>query len=148
MVRWYGKPLPVDCGGSNDTMKIVRVYTGADGKSHFEDVEVEIPKRGAFGSISAMVPARGVLFREVDGDYDLDFHNAPRRQYVVNLTGSVDLEVGDGTRRRLGRAVFCSRKIQPVRVTRVAPSPANRVPACSSLWRSFGTNEFLRGHHA
>ncbi len=49
-----------------------------------------------------MVPARGVLFREVDGDYDLGFHNAPRRQYVVNLTGSVDLEVGDGTRRRLG----------------------------------------------
>ncbi len=43
-----------------------------------------------------------MLFREVDGDYDLDFHNAPRRQYVVNLTGSVDLEVGDGTRRRLG----------------------------------------------
>jgi hypothetical protein len=83
-------------------MQIVRVYTGADGKSHFEDVEIEMPERGAFGSISAMVPARGVLFREVGGDYDLDFHNAPRRQYVVNLTGSVDLEVGDGTCRRLG----------------------------------------------
>jgi len=83
-------------------MKIVRVYTGADDKSHFEDVEVDLPQRGAFGAISAMVPARGVLFREVGGDYDLDFHNAPRRQYVVNLTGSVDLEVGDGTRRRLG----------------------------------------------
>ena len=83
-------------------MKIVRVYTGADGKSHFEDVEVEFRERSAFGSISAMVPARGVLFREVGGNYDLDFHNAPRRQYVVNLTGSVDLEVGDGTRRRLG----------------------------------------------
>ena len=83
-------------------MKIVRVYTGADGKSHFEDVEVEFRERSAFGSISAMVPARGVLFRKVGGNYDLDFHNAPRRQYVVNLTGSVELEVGDGTRRRLG----------------------------------------------
>jgi len=83
-------------------MQIVRVYTGADGKSHFEDVDIEMPERSKFGSISALVPARGVMFREVGGDYDLGFHNAPRRQYVVNLTGSVDLEVGDGTRRRLG----------------------------------------------
>jgi hypothetical protein len=83
-------------------MRIVRVYTGSDGKSHFEDVDVAMGERGAAGRISAMVPARGVMFREVAGDYDLDFHNAPRRQYVVNLTGSVDLEVGDGSRRRLG----------------------------------------------
>ena len=83
-------------------MQIVRVYTGTDGESHFEDIDVEFDQSGAFGRISKMVAARGVLFREVDGDYDLDFHNAPRRQYVVNLTGSVDLEVGDGTRRRLG----------------------------------------------
>jgi hypothetical protein len=49
-----------------------------------------------------MVPAKGVLFREVGGDYDLDYHTAPRRQYVVNLTGSVEIEVGDGTKRVLG----------------------------------------------
>ena len=83
-------------------MQIVRIYSGADGESHFEDIEVAFPQDGPMGRISKMVPARGVLFREVDGDYDLDFHNAPRRQYVVNLTGSVDIEIGDGTRRRLG----------------------------------------------
>ena len=83
-------------------MQIVRIYSGADGESHFEDLAVEFPQDGALGRISKMVPARGVLFREVDGDYDLDFHNAPRRQYVVNLTGSVDIEIGDGTCRRLG----------------------------------------------
>ena len=83
-------------------MKVVRIYTGTDGESHFQDVEIEFPEQGRFGRISAMVPARGVLFREVEGDYDLDFHNAPRRQYVINLTGSVDIEIGDGTTRRLG----------------------------------------------
>jgi hypothetical protein len=83
-------------------MQIVRIYTGADGQSHFEDVDVEMSEAGAFGRMSTMVAARGVIFRAVDGDYDLDFHNAPRRQYVVNLTGSVDIETGDGTRRRLG----------------------------------------------
>jgi hypothetical protein len=100
-MRWYGTDFQWGAFAGT-AMQIVRVYTGTDGESHFEDIDVQFDQSGAFGRISKMVAARGVLFREVDGDYDLDFHNAPRRQYVVNLTGSVDLEVGDGTRRRLG----------------------------------------------
>jgi hypothetical protein len=83
-------------------MKLVRVYTGDDGRSHFEDLDVELDDRGPFGRVSVLWPGSGVMFREVDGDYELDFHNAPRRQLVVNLTGAVDIEVGDGTVRRLG----------------------------------------------
>ena len=83
-------------------MLITRVYTGSDGQSHFEDMEVELTDNGAMGSISSLWLAKGVLFRRVSGDYDLDFHNASRRQFVVNLTGSVEIEVGDGTKRQLG----------------------------------------------
>lgn len=83
-------------------MQIVRIYTGDDGRSHFEDVPIELVEEGRYGRISKLFTARGVMFREVDGDYDLDFHNAPRRQFVINLRGSVDIEVGDGTVRRLG----------------------------------------------
>ena len=83
-------------------MKVVRIYTGSDGESHFEDVEPKLADDGHLGRMSKLVPARGVIFREVGGDYALGFHNAPRRQYVVNLTGSVELETGDGTRRILG----------------------------------------------
>lgn len=83
-------------------MKIVRIYTGSDGESHFEDVEVKVSDDGHLGRMSKLVPAKGVIFREVGGDYALGFHNAPRRQYVVNLTGSVELETGDGTKRVLG----------------------------------------------
>lgn len=83
-------------------MKIVRIYTGDDGRSHFEDVTVPLTDRGPLGRISELWRGSGVMFREVDGDYDLDFHNAPRRQLVVNLSGSVDIEIGDGTVRRLG----------------------------------------------
>jgi hypothetical protein len=83
-------------------MNVVRIYTGDDGRSHFEDVAVELVDRGAMGRISSLWKGKGVMFREVDGDYDLGFHNAPRRQLVVNLSGSVDIEVGDGTVRRLG----------------------------------------------
>jgi hypothetical protein len=48
--------------------------------------------------MSKLARARRDLPR-VGGDR-ADFHNAPRRQYVVNLTGSVELVVGDGTKRR------------------------------------------------
>ena len=83
-------------------MQVVRVYTGDDGRSHLEDVTVELGQQGAGGRLSAQWPGSGVIFREVTGDYHIDFHNAPRRQLVVNLTGSVEIEVGDGTRRVLG----------------------------------------------
>ena len=83
-------------------MEVVRVFTGPDGRSHFEEMTVELDDHGPAGLISTVWPATGVQFREVSGDYALDFHRAPRRQLVVNLTGSVELEVGDGTVRRLG----------------------------------------------
>lgn len=83
------------------TMKIVRIYTGPDNQSHFEDIEVPLQDAGKVGFLSERVPATGLVFRETGGDYDYDFHTAPRRQYVVNLEGEVEIEVGDGTRRIL-----------------------------------------------
>jgi hypothetical protein len=83
-------------------VQVVRIYTGDDGESHFEDVDIELHNGGVAERISDLWSGTGVQFREVDGDYSRDFHCAPRRQLVVNLTGSVELEVGDGTTRRLG----------------------------------------------
>lgn len=83
-------------------MNVVRVYTGDDGESHFEDVDIAMEVAGGAGRLSKLIRGDGVIFREVEGSYDLDFHTAPRRQFVVNLTGAVDITVGDGTVRRLG----------------------------------------------
>lgn len=83
-------------------MKITRVYSGDDGESHFEDLEIELIDRGDIGRLSKRMNATSILFRENDGAYNLDFHCAPRRQFVINLTGMVELETGDGSTRRLG----------------------------------------------
>jgi hypothetical protein len=83
------------------SMKIVRIYTGSDNRSHFEDIEVPLKDAGKVGFLSERVKATGIVFRETGGDYDYDFHTAPRRQYVVNLEGEVEIEVGDGTKRIL-----------------------------------------------
>ncbi len=84
-------------------MKVTRIYTGDDKQSHFEDIEVDIGlSPQGHGLLSERFPATGVIFRETGGDYDLDFHNAPRRQYVVNLDGSVEITVGSGEKRVIG----------------------------------------------
>jgi hypothetical protein len=83
-------------------MDVVRIFTGPDGQSHFEDVSIDLQDVGMAGRISAPWGARAVQFREVDGEYLLDFHTAPRRQLVVNLTGSVEIETGSGEKRLFG----------------------------------------------
>ena len=50
-------------------MEVVRVFTGPDGQSHFEDVDIDLDDHGMAGRISALWPGAGVQFREVDGDY-------------------------------------------------------------------------------
>ena len=83
-------------------MQITRLYTGDDGQSHFEDVDIDLVDRRLGGMISDPWSASAVQFREVGGEYLLDFHCAPRRQLVVNLTGSVEIETGAGEVRVLG----------------------------------------------
>jgi hypothetical protein len=82
-------------------MRVTRIFTGPDGESHFEELEVPMTDR-PYGFISDWVGATGVAFRENHPGQDLDFHVAPRRQFVVNLFGAVELETGLGEVRRLG----------------------------------------------
>lgn len=77
-------------------MKIVRVYTGEDMKSHLEVVdrtELDYVERG--GLRTAVETATGVKFaRRGKGEFT-DFHNAPRRQYVLYLIARSEIGVGD-----------------------------------------------------
>ncbi len=80
-------------------MKITRIYTGQDNESHFEDITIPLIDKGDIGKLSQMVHATGVIFRETPPDYNFEWHNAPRRQYVIMLDGSVEIEIGDGSKR-------------------------------------------------
>ena len=81
-------------------MKITRLYTGTDNESHFEDIEIALNDAGEIGTLSEKVDATSIIFRRTGPDYDYDWHNAPRRQYIIMLDGAVDVEIGDGTVRR------------------------------------------------
>ncbi len=83
-------------------MKYTRIYADSNGESHFEDVEVGMkPGAANAGTISEMIAAKGVMFRQ-SGEYFINWHNAPRRQFVVNLTGTVEIVASDGEKRVLG----------------------------------------------
>ena len=83
-------------------MRIHNLYADADGQSRFRDIDVEWARELPSGKTSAQHPATGLIFRETPGDYDLDWHPAPRRQYVINLDAPVEITASDGERRIIG----------------------------------------------
>src|SRR5258708_25700117 len=83
-------------------MKIHRLYVDQKGESHFEDVEIQYVESSRAGRLSARLPATGIIFREVQPDYDLDWHPAPRRQYIINLDAGVQITASDGEARVIG----------------------------------------------
>ena len=83
-------------------MRIHNIYADAKGESHIRDLEIEWARNGPMGKISDPVPVLSMAFRTTDGSYDLDWHNAPRRQYIINLEGSVEITTSDGESRVIG----------------------------------------------
>jgi hypothetical protein len=84
-------------------MKYTRIYADASGESHLEDVSPRMSASDHSSTMSELIAAKGVIFRETNGaQYFVDWHNAPRRQFVVNLSGEVEITVSDGEKRRFG----------------------------------------------
>jgi hypothetical protein len=79
-------------------MKFYRLYTGDDGQSHFEPLDTG-DQSNLFNTLHSV--AHLVLRREVR-PHLLDWHPAPRRQWVITLSGSVDIGLGDGTTMTFG----------------------------------------------
>jgi hypothetical protein len=77
---------------------IVRIYTGQDGQTHFEDLHLP-----AVEVQNVAIQARAnIVFRRFPADYFSDWHTAPRRQYSFILSGHMEIGIGDGTTRRFG----------------------------------------------
>ena len=83
-------------------MAIIRLYTGRDGKSHFEDIEPRFEPRGDKSESVELISHSGIVIRRFDPTRSNPWHHAPGRAAVFTLSGAVDIEIGDGTVRRLG----------------------------------------------
>lgn len=70
----------------------LRVYTGADGQSHFD--ELALPDQEIFQY--ALKSGETLDFRRENMK---GWHNPPRRQYVIHLEGAAEIEISDGTKK-------------------------------------------------
>ena len=83
-------------------MRVHNLYADATGQSHWRDLEIELSVKNPGGQQSKLLPATGIIFREVPAVYDLDWHPAPRRQYIINLDAGVQITASDGEARIIG----------------------------------------------
>jgi hypothetical protein len=75
------------------------MYTGADGKSHFEELDQHEGSKAFLSTIGA----KALMFKNDQNRDDLHgWHNAPRRQWCITLSGSCEIGIGDGTVKTFG----------------------------------------------
>jgi hypothetical protein len=89
-------------------MKYVRLFTGPDGDSHFEDVAVQLAPVAEYAKgvpqvhLSAPHSSTALTFVSAPEGWVGDWHPAPRRQFMIKLTGVTEIFASDGERREFG----------------------------------------------
>ncbi len=83
-------------------MNYVHLYTGDDGLAYFKDVEVPMQARDSGTELSELFAAKGMIMRRNTSEYQLDYHTAPRSQFIINLTGTVEIVASGGETRHFG----------------------------------------------
>ncbi len=88
-------------------MKITRFYTNEDGETRFSEIDIPIDfKRedldGNVILLSKAFNSPKVRFVVLPEGYDHDWHNAPKRQFVILLSGVVEVRTSDNQVRQWG----------------------------------------------
>ena len=78
---------------------ITRLYTGADGNSYFENQQIQLSLSTLIGQLSQEIPTRMIQFRYTEPSYDLELHNAPRKQFIIMIEGGVQITTSKGETR-------------------------------------------------
>ncbi len=91
-----GRALAQSAAEGSSEAKVVRIYATPDGGSRVEELTISPDAKpiditrmtaGAYRGSGARAP---------------DWHTAPRKQFAINMSGELEVEVTDGTRRRIG----------------------------------------------
>ena len=74
---------------------VTRLYTGPDGQTHAEETDAKFTMSGRNEIYKLLAISGAELHRYAPG-YVQDWHNAPRRQYVITLSGQGEVELAGG----------------------------------------------------
>jgi hypothetical protein len=77
--------------------KLIHIYATADGESHVGIVEI--------ADDAGEVPVTGMTARAYarTASSEADWHTAPRRQFAINMSGDLEVEISDGSRQAIGQ---------------------------------------------
>jgi quercetin dioxygenase-like cupin family protein len=82
---------------AGQSITVTRIYTGPDGQSHSEEIQMKLNGRS-----SELMKATGVQFSRTAAGNFSDWHVGPRRQYVITLSGRGEIEVAGGEKISMG----------------------------------------------
>jgi hypothetical protein len=97
--------LPSAATSDAPLLEITRIYTGEDGLTRFGESAIVLsvsdyaPPAPAI-AVSPRLPATDIAIARIPSGWFGDWHPAPRRQYALMLTGTFEIETGDGATRR------------------------------------------------
>jgi len=97
---------PADTEGA-DPMPLTRIYSDSTGASHFSDMEIPFELQDYAPpappiSVTDIFESRGWVVISSPVGWHGDWHPVPRRQYMICLAGSLEVQVSDGEIRRFG----------------------------------------------
>ena len=79
-------------------MNVVRITTGRDGRSHFEDIDLALEGPGRTGTVLST----DVFIRVTHAQPSTAFHRPTSRMLVITLAGEADVRCGDGSTKHFG----------------------------------------------
>jgi hypothetical protein len=71
---------------------ITRLYTGPDGQTHAEETEAAFTE----GGVLKLMEVTGAELHRMSPSSAADFHRGPRRQYVITISGTGEMEIAGG----------------------------------------------------
>jgi hypothetical protein len=77
-------------------IRCIKLWTGADQKSHFEEGFIDLEPGARGDALSVKSPIASASFHETDADPKLGWHPDADRQLVITLSGTLEFETPDG----------------------------------------------------
>ena len=77
-------------------IRCVRIWTGTNGHSLFEEGSIDLSQGERGDVLSDSVPAASVFYRETQAGGTYAPHDAPTRQFVVMLSGTLEFRTATG----------------------------------------------------
>jgi hypothetical protein len=77
-------------------IRCVRIWTGEDGNSLFAEGTIELPKDERGDVLSETMAAASISFRETRSGGTFVPHDAPTRQFVITLAGTLEFKTATG----------------------------------------------------